>query len=322
MKAAANAMAVELIKMEKASTSGGAAPLLSPAASALEHQGASADSGNSLEIKAAPSAGKRQPWDQTLAPLSQQHSVWRSAHGPSVAGMHRGESASQRQNRQSLGAVHASNIGQETGNPFISSHRKQTPAARAQLERLQGQLGSLRLPWEQLQLMGLDGSFTRRLLGQGGGAGRLNDNDEGAQAAGEEAAASAASTAPLADGMHPDRQRGLARLQKVLETYTDVCRYPLPRRPDAAVFVAAEDDAYVSMDSVLAMQSYWKGSGLQSVSGGHVSAFLMHQDAFRSAMMASLNRLKQPPAAAQPAASSSDASASAASLQAETAASG
>jgi len=36
----------------------------------------------------------------------------------------------------------------------------------------------------------------------------------------------------------------------VLEAYTDVTRYPRPKRTDCAIIVAATDDAYVSKESV------------------------------------------------------------------------
>jgi predicted alpha/beta hydrolase family esterase len=72
---------------------------------------------------------------------------------------------------------------------------------------------------------------------------------------------------------------------------TDVVRYPRPQRPDAAVIVAAESDAYVSTDSVRQLHAYWPGSELRLVSGGHVSAFLLHQPAFRRAVLDSLQRL-------------------------------
>ena len=64
-----------------------------------------------------------------------------------------------------------------------------------------------------------------------------------------------------------------------------------PRRPDAAVMVAATDDAYVSVESVQAVHRYWAGSELRMVRGGHVSAFLMQQAHFRRAVLDSLNRL-------------------------------
>jgi predicted alpha/beta hydrolase family esterase len=42
-----------------------------------------------------------------------------------------------------------------------------------------------------------------------------------------------------------------------------------PRRPDAAIIVAAEDDAYVCTESVRQLHRYWEGSELRLVSGGH-----------------------------------------------------
>lgn len=44
-------------------------------------------------------------------------------------------------------------------------------------------------------------------------------------------------------------------------------------------------------------QAHWPGSELRLVSGGHVSAFLMHQDAFRAALRDSLARVAAPPPA-------------------------
>lgn len=97
-----------------------------------------------------------------------------------------------------------------------------------------------------------------------------------------------------------EQQRAFNHLRMVLETYTDVVRYPRPRRPDAAVIVAAESDAYVSTESVRQLHRYWEGSELRLVSGGHVSAFLLHQSSFRQAVLDSLQRLGtrpgQPPA--------------------------
>ncbi|KXZ50280.1 hypothetical protein GPECTOR_17g919 [Gonium pectorale] len=92
-----------------------------------------------------------------------------------------------------------------------------------------------------------------------------------------------------------DNPDTVMRLKRVLETYTDITRYPRPRRADAAVIVAARDDAYVSGESVRQLHEYWPGSELRMVSGGHVSAFLMHQDAFRQAIRDSLTRVARPP---------------------------
>eukprot|EP00798_Chlamydomonas_sp_ICE-L_P025352 gene25352-11012_t len=93
------------------------------------------------------------------------------------------------------------------------------------------------------------------------------------------------------DLRHEETKR---KLKMVLETYTDVTRYPRPRRPDAAVLVAAIDDAYVSTKSVEVVHKYYTGSEMRLVSGGHVSAFLMHHHSFQSAIADSIRRLKNP----------------------------
>ncbi|CAD7697002.1 unnamed protein product [Ostreobium quekettii] len=83
------------------------------------------------------------------------------------------------------------------------------------------------------------------------------------------------------------------QLQQVLERYTDVKKFPRPKRPDAAVFVAARDDAYVSPDSVLEVHRYWEGSEMRWVPGGHVSSFLFQTEAFCGAIKDSVRRVAQ-----------------------------
>ncbi|KAL6747690.1 hypothetical protein V8C86DRAFT_1799326 [Haematococcus lacustris] len=96
-----------------------------------------------------------------------------------------------------------------------------------------------------------------------------------------------------ADERDNDRRETLRALKRVLETFTDITRFPVPRRPDASILVAATDDAYVSVQSVRELHHYWPGSELRLVSGGHVTAFLLHQNTFRTAILDSLMRLKQ-----------------------------
>ncbi|KAF5839086.1 hypothetical protein DUNSADRAFT_1631 [Dunaliella salina] len=92
--------------------------------------------------------------------------------------------------------------------------------------------------------------------------------------------------------LHRGSAEARVRLKNVLETYTDISRFPLPRCPEAAVLVAADNDGYVSLNSVKELHRHWHGSELRMVSGGHVSAFIMHQDKFRQAIADSLCRLR------------------------------
>eukprot|EP00210_Caulerpa_lentillifera_P003637 g3472.t1 len=88
-----------------------------------------------------------------------------------------------------------------------------------------------------------------------------------------------------------ERHEARRRLQMVLELFTDITQFPIPRRPDAAVFVAARNDAYALPDSAKELHQYWKGSELRWVSGGHVSSVLFHARAFCDAIRDSLMKL-------------------------------
>ncbi|KAG7672311.1 hypothetical protein Ndes2526B_g06694 [Nannochloris sp. 'desiccata'] len=90
---------------------------------------------------------------------------------------------------------------------------------------------------------------------------------------------------------HDRHAAAVLLLEAVLETFTDATRFPCPRRPDAAVLVAATEDAYVSPQSVLDLHRHLPGSEIRWIPGGHVSSFLMHQPAFRNAIVDSLDKL-------------------------------
>ncbi|KAK9725728.1 hypothetical protein RND81_05G164800 [Saponaria officinalis] len=86
------------------------------------------------------------------------------------------------------------------------------------------------------------------------------------------------------------------RLRDVL-SLTDVTRFPIPKNPNAVIFVAATDDGYIPNHSVLELKKAWPGSEVRWVTGGHVSSFLLHNGEFRRAIIDGLNRLnwKEPP---------------------------
>lgn len=80
------------------------------------------------------------------------------------------------------------------------------------------------------------------------------------------------------------------RLRTVL-SLTDVTRFPIPKNPEATIFVGATDDGYIPNYSVLELQKAWPGSEVRWVTGGHVSSFIFHNNAFRKAIVDGLNRL-------------------------------
>nr|GMD39756.1 protein ABHD18 [Ipomoea batatas] len=82
----------------------------------------------------------------------------------------------------------------------------------------------------------------------------------------------------------------IERMRNVL-SLTDVTRFPIPKNPSSAIFVAATDDGYIPRHSVLELQKAWPGSEVRWVTGGHVSSFLLHNGEFRRAIVDGLNRL-------------------------------
>ncbi|KAJ3679033.1 hypothetical protein LUZ60_017044 [Juncus effusus] len=80
------------------------------------------------------------------------------------------------------------------------------------------------------------------------------------------------------------------KLRSVL-SLTDVTKFPVPKCPQSAIFVAATDDAYIPKHSVMELQKAWPGSEVRWVTGGHVSSFFLHGDAFRKAIVDALDRL-------------------------------
>ncbi|KAM0981044.1 hypothetical protein COP1_014282 [Malus domestica] len=72
---------------------------------------------------------------------------------------------------------------------------------------------------------------------------------------------------------------------------TDVTRFPIPKNPNAVIFVSATDDRYIPKHSVLELQKAWPGSEVRWVTGGRVSSFLLHDSEFRRAIVDGLDRL-------------------------------
>lgn len=80
-------------------------------------------------------------------------------------------------------------------------------------------------------------------------------------------------------------------VELILETYTDLTRFPTPPRADAAVVVGGSDDGYIGTESVRDVGRHLTGSEVRWVKGGHVSSFLMQHQSFVRAMVDCVDRL-------------------------------
>lgn len=59
------------------------------------------------------------------------------------------------------------------------------------------------------------------------------------------------------------------------------------------MIVGATEDAYVDREAIMDLHAFLEGSEVRWVPGGHVSSFILHQQAFRDAIVDSLARLPQ-----------------------------
>jgi pimeloyl-ACP methyl ester carboxylesterase len=71
----------------------------------------------------------------------------------------------------------------------------------------------------------------------------------------------------------------------------DLHRHPPPRRPEAAILVAARRDGYVFAAQVSALHTRWPGSELRWIDTGHAGALLFHGDVLRAAARDAMARL-------------------------------
>jgi hypothetical protein len=81
------------------------------------------------------------------------------------------------------------------------------------------------------------------------------------------------------------------RGELILNTYTDLTRFPKPPNTDAAVVVGGSDDGYVGTESVRDVGAHLTGSDVRWVNGGHVSSFLLQGGTFVTAMADCVDRL-------------------------------
>eukprot|EP00048_Salpingoeca_helianthica_P021518 m.12783 g.12783 ORF g.12783 m.12783 type:complete len:384 (-) comp6069_c0_seq1:24-1175(-) len=80
-----------------------------------------------------------------------------------------------------------------------------------------------------------------------------------------------------------------ALLAAIYEPFLNLRHFPVPSETRACVRVIAVDDGYVP--AVADLDELWPGSEVRTVSGGHVTAFIMHQRTFRAAVVDSFDRL-------------------------------
>lgn len=57
--------------------------------------------------------------------------------------------------------------------------------------------------------------------------------------------------------------------------------------------MTATDDAYVPREGITDIRDIWKGAEVRYLNAGHVGAYLLHQNVFRTAIVDGFNKLRQ-----------------------------
>ena len=72
---------------------------------------------------------------------------------------------------------------------------------------------------------------------------------------------------------------------------TNLELFPKPQKTNAAIIVAAKNDSIVPPSSALRLHNTWPGSELRWIRGGHISAYFIHRESFRKALLEAMNTL-------------------------------
>ncbi|XP_039295099.1 protein ABHD18-like [Nilaparvata lugens] len=81
-------------------------------------------------------------------------------------------------------------------------------------------------------------------------------------------------------------------MRGIMDECTHLRNFARPVDTSLITVVCARNDGYVPRDSVTPLADIWPGLEVRYVDAGHVTAFLLHQNVFRSAIKDSFERAR------------------------------
>uniref|UniRef100_A0A1B6F594 Uncharacterized protein n=1 Tax=Cuerna arida TaxID=1464854 RepID=A0A1B6F594_9HEMI len=82
-------------------------------------------------------------------------------------------------------------------------------------------------------------------------------------------------------------------MRGIMDECTHLRNFSVPVDTSLIVSVCARDDGYVPREGVTNLTDIWPGAEVRYLEAGHVSAFLLHQKFFRTAIIDAFNRLRK-----------------------------
>ncbi|XP_053284466.1 protein ABHD18 isoform X2 [Pleuronectes platessa] len=91
-------------------------------------------------------------------------------------------------------------------------------------------------------------------------------------------------------------RESISFMKGVMDECTHMANFSVPVDTGLIIGVQAKEDAYIPRTGVLSLQEIWPGCEVRYLNGGHISAYLFKQNAFRQAIYDAFNKfsLKYP----------------------------
>jgi hypothetical protein len=84
------------------------------------------------------------------------------------------------------------------------------------------------------------------------------------------------------------------RRMRAFLSVTDIDRFPVPKRPDAVMFVVGTEDEYVGFTEPQwkKLREKWQPANFRYLKAGHISGILLEREAFRDTVLEVIDKLK------------------------------
>lgn len=89
------------------------------------------------------------------------------------------------------------------------------------------------------------------------------------------------------------QREALQFMRGVMDECTHLKNFSMPVDTDLIIAVCAKDDGYIPRDDCTSLQDIWPGAEIRFLDAGHVSAYVLHQKIFRSAIIEAFERSKK-----------------------------
>ncbi|XP_012279844.1 protein ABHD18 isoform X2 [Orussus abietinus] len=85
-------------------------------------------------------------------------------------------------------------------------------------------------------------------------------------------------------------REALQFMRGIMDECTHLQNFEVPVDTELIIAVCARDDAYIPREGCMSLEQIWPGAEIRFINAGHVTAYLLHQKAFRSTIAEAFER--------------------------------